>query len=95
VEMTHATDGKSLISLMKGKKKSWENVSYSYYKNGITLRTARYRFTRYITQDGFREELYDHKSDPFETKNIASTSPELVQELISVWEKGDTGLYHQ
>jgi arylsulfatase A-like enzyme len=95
VEMPHATDGKSLISLMKGNKKSWKNVSYSYYKNGITLRTARYRFTRYITQDGFREELYDHKSDPFETKNIASTSPELVQELISVWEKGDTGLYHQ
>jgi hypothetical protein len=32
-------------------------------------------------------------SDPNETKNIATEKPEIVESLMPLLEKGDTGLY--
>jgi hypothetical protein len=38
-------------------------------------------------------DLYDHQTDPNETKNIAADKPEIVEKLMSKGVKGNTGLY--
>jgi arylsulfatase A-like enzyme len=93
VEMPHKTDGKSLVPLIGNSLAEWEDASYGYFKNGISLRTERYRFTRYFRNQEPVNELYDHQTDPNETKNIADEHPDVVEKLISLWEKRNTGLY--
>ncbi|MGA0555330.1 sulfatase-like hydrolase/transferase [Larkinella sp. VNQ87] len=39
-------------------------------------------------------ELYDHQTDPNENQNMADTHPELIEQLMPVWEKGNTQLFH-
>ncbi len=87
-------DGKSFVKLLgKEKNPAWQNVAYSYYNQGISVRTDRYRFTKYFRQELPTLELYDHTTDPHENKNIAEANPEVVQKLMPILEKGDTGLY--
>lgn len=94
VPMPHKTDGISLVPLLKNPKdRKWENAAFSYYRQGISLRTERYRFTKYFRQQQPVLELYDHKKDPYENNNIAATHPKLVKKLLKEWEKGNTGLY--
>lgn len=54
---------------------------------GKTLRTDRYRFTRWTTEiDGGKlvsVELYDHQTDPEEGNNIAGQNPEIVKKMMS------------
>jgi arylsulfatase A-like enzyme len=94
VPVEHPLDGNSLTGLMQNPNdSSWRNTAYSYYRNGISVRTDRYRLNKYF-RDGTTEiELYDHKRDPNETKNIAAETPEVVNQLLPLWEKGNTGLY--
>lgn len=94
VKMPFETDGKSMVGLMKNPSlPSWSEVTYGYFANGITVRTDRYRLTRYFRSELPNVELYDHKVDPFENRNIANENPGLVEQLMPVWEKGNTGLY--
>ncbi|KAA9354909.1 sulfatase [Larkinella humicola] len=88
-------DGKSFSSLLKkGKPAAWdEHVAYSYFKRGITVRTDRYRFTRYFRAQEPTVELYDHRTDPNENRNVADTHPDVVKQLMPVWEKGNTGVF--
>jgi arylsulfatase A-like enzyme len=93
VEIPHETDGKSLASLLSSPVAEWENASFGYFRNGISLRTERYRLTRYFRNAEPVIELYDHQTDPNETKNIAAEKPEIVEKLMPQWEKGNTGLF--
>lgn len=93
MEMPHQTDGKSLVPLLKNQASVWENASYGYFRNGISLRTERYRLTRYFRKAEPTIELYDHQSDPNETRNIAGEHPEIVESLMQLWEKGNTGIF--
>jgi len=93
VEMHHHTDGKSLVPLIENPLAEWGDASYGYFKNGISLRTERYRFTRYFRNQEPVTELYDHQTDPNETRNIAAENPDIVEKLMPLWEKGNTGLY--
>ena len=93
IEMPHQTDGRSLVPLLDDPGLSWENASFGYFRNGISLRTERYRFTRYFRDQEPVMELYDHQVDPNETKNIAPENPELVQQLLKIWERGNTGIF--
>ena len=87
-------DGKSFVKLLgKEKNPAWQNVAYSYFNKGISVRTDRYRFTKYFRQELPTLELYDHTTDPHENKNIAAANPKVVQKLMPILEKGDTGLY--
>jgi arylsulfatase A-like enzyme len=95
VKMPCETDGKSLVSIMKNPVlQHWENVSYGYFKKGISLRTDKYRLTRYFRKQEPVIELYDHQTDPYESKNIAAENPEIVEQLMPLLEKGNTGLYN-
>jgi iduronate 2-sulfatase len=95
VEMPHQTDGESFVSLLKNPEtEHWRNTAYSYYSKGITVRTDRYRFTRYFRKEEPVTELYDHQTDPYENHNVAADHPEIIQSLTEIWGKGNTNLYN-
>ena len=96
VPMPHKTDGTSMVSLLKNPNShQWKERAFSYYRQGISLRTKRYRLTRYFRKQQPTIELYDHKSDPYENINIAATHPKVVKRLMNLWETGNTGLYNK
>jgi len=87
------TDGKSMAELLDRKDEDWENTAYSYFRDGITVRTKRYRLTKYFRKEEPVVELYDHQNDPYENHNIAGEHKAVVDSLMTIWEKGNTGLY--
>lgn len=96
VKMPHKTDGKSFALLLKdANSKRWNNVAYSYYRNGITMRTDSHRLTKYFRKQEPVLELYNYTTDPFEHINIANNQPDIVENLMSLWLKGNTGLYNK
>lgn len=95
VEGLPYADGRSMLRLLDDcSDTSWEDVAYSYFRNGITMVTPRYRLTKYFREAQPTWELYDHKLDPSETKNIALEQPDVVEQLKVLLEKGNTGIYN-
>ena len=87
-------DGESFVGLLKTKQNiQWNRPAFSYFKNGITVRNERYRYTKYFRNAMPNIELYDHQIDPFENVNIAKSSPTIVSEMEQLWKQGDTGIY--
>ncbi|MDX9881190.1 MAG: sulfatase [Prolixibacteraceae bacterium] len=96
VEMNFETDGKSMLPLLENKiSVNWEDAAWGYFNNGITLRTSRYRLTKYFREAQPVTELYDHETDPFERVNIAGEQPAVVEQLLSVLKEKDFGIYKQ
>ena len=94
IDEAPATDGDNLLPLLRGDSDvNWRNTAYSYYRNGVSLRTPRYRMTQYFREAEPTVELYDHQADSLEKVNLASDRPEVIQDLLPVWERGNTGLY--
>ena len=93
--MPHKTDGQSLTGLMAGKTNQWKNRAFSYYHNRISVRTPRYRITKYYTQNGLKIDLYDLKNDPDETINIAKKNGKIIKKLAPDLEKADNGLFEK
>ncbi len=93
IEIDHQVDGESLTGLMESADVPTSNTAYSYFKNGISLRTPEYRLTKYFRKEEPVVELYDHTTDPLESRNVAQMRPEIVAGLMPLLEKGDTGLY--
>jgi arylsulfatase A-like enzyme len=89
-------DGQSLVPLLhNGSDQNREALAFSYFRNGISMRTEKYRLMKYFREEKPTIELYDHINDPMETKNIANEQPEIVEQLLVQLEKGDTGLYNK
>ena len=94
VEMPMKTDGHSLVALLKNNQpENWNEAAWGYFNKGISVRTPRYRLTKYFRKEQPVIELYDHQADPWENINVADQHPDVVQDLIPLLEKGDTGLY--
>lgn len=93
VPLPYAMDGRSFTDRINNKPNKEEEVAYSYFNRGITLRTNRYRLTKYFRKEEPTIELYDHFSDPTEERNIAASAPDLIRQLMPLLEKGNTGLY--
>jgi len=93
IEAPYELDGQSLVNLIDDPALNQENVAYSYFRKGISMRTDRYRLTKYFREETPLIELYDHETDPQESVNIASNFPDIVAELMPLLEKGNTGLY--
>jgi len=87
-------EGKSLVPVLKRpSSENKEAIFHVYPRNpkdkgailGRAVRTERYRLVEWKTPGAAPEsaefELYDYKTDPDETKNLASTEPKLVKEL--------------
>lgn len=71
----------------------WDRYTFENFVMGYAMRTERYRFV--VWKDRRRPndkplfiELYDHKLDPNETVNIAAQNPEIVKELMVVFNGG-------
>ena len=66
-----------------------------WLKRSLTsgINSARYRLTRYFRDQEPVIELYDHVTDPNETVNIAEERPDVVERLMMLWDRGNTGLY--
>ena len=94
IAMPHPTDGRSMTGLLyRESSVNWHNAAYSYFRQGISLRTERFRLTKYFREEEPTLELYDHKTDPYENSNVAAEFPAQVEKLMQLLEKGDTGLY--
>ncbi|MDR1369523.1 MAG: sulfatase [Dysgonamonadaceae bacterium] len=91
VEMPEGLDGNSFAGLLEyPEDKAWKDVAYSYFRDGISMRTDRYRLSRYFHKEEMVEELYEYKQDIFERKNIADENSDILNSLIPLWEKGNT-----
>lgn len=94
VPLPDGLDGKSFVKLLNNPNDTnWEDAAYSYFRNGVTLRTPEYRFTRYDKKGETITELYQYNQDRTEHKNIAQEKPEVVNKLLPIWEKGITFKY--
>lgn len=77
-------------------KDKWERDLYENYLMGSAMRTEKYRFVvwkdmRDLNSDPVFIELYNHKTDPKETLNIADKNPKLVKKLLTQFNKGWKG----
>jgi len=66
-------EGKSFVPLLNDPQLSWKPSAIGRYRNGDTIRTARYRYTAYsdARNNLTARMLYDHRSDPNETVNLS------------------------
>jgi arylsulfatase A-like enzyme len=82
-------EGTSFRPLLEKPDQPWKRAAFSQQPRefpgygsgmGYTLRTARYRFTEWTVagRDYRAQELYDYKTDPLETENLAG-QPEFAR----------------
>jgi arylsulfatase A-like enzyme len=91
-------EGTSFAPLLIDPKKPWKKAAFSEYpkgaRHGTTMRTDRYRYTVWTDKSGevVDVELYDHRADPAENQNIASTADKaLLDELAKQFRAGWQG----
>lgn len=98
-------EGTSLTPVLNDPSRKVKNAAFSQYPrnhNGVALmgysmRTERYRFTRWVHRDDHSKleavELYDHQKDPQENINIAGrpANASLVTQLTKQWMAGWRG----
>lgn len=96
VEMNFQVDGNSLTPLLdRPRTSSWKDQAWGFYNSGITLRTPRYRIARYFRNEEPVVELYDHKNDPWENRNVAPENPRVVRKLLPLLDARASGMYGQ
>jgi iduronate 2-sulfatase len=98
-------EGSSLKPLIAHPDTPWKTAVFSQYPRktgqqnlmGYSMRTDRYRFTRWVNRDDHSnvasEELYDQLSDPQENTNIVKTieGTPLHASLSAQWSSGWRG----
>ena len=98
-------EGISFRPLLDDPDHAWKSAAFSQYPRtvkgrklmGYSMRTDRYRFTRWVERDNHSKvdavELYDHETDPQENTNIANepANEALVKKLTAQWRAGWKG----
>ncbi|MCF3111945.1 sulfatase [Niabella sp. CC-SYL272] len=86
-------DGRSLYAeLVHRPGKPEPSIAYSYFNRGISIRTSRYRLTKYYRKEMPVIELYDYTTDPHETRNQAAQFPSVVNRLLPLIESKKTSI---
>ncbi len=74
-------------------KQHWNRALFENHLMGYSMRTDRYRFV--VWKDRRKPdsapiylELYDHQVDPHETRNIADTASDVVEQLMVQFQAG-------
>ena len=88
-------EGESLLGLIKAKDTLWKNRAFGYFNNGISIRTDRYRLTKFFRTEKPNLELFDHLIDPEENKNIADMNEEIVNLLLLVLKENTPNFYKE
>ncbi len=93
-------EGTSFVPLLRDPDRSWKTAAFSVWHGSLTMRTDRYRLTRYDkavdkkTRWQFpstgRFELFDHTTDPDENVNLAGR-PEYKDLLERLSKQMDAG----
>ena len=77
--------GVSFVPLLQDLERPWRRGAFSEFNNATTVRTHRYRYTRWVNDQGdqYAHMLYDHHEDPRETVNLADRQShrDVVQKL--------------
>ena len=63
--------GKSLVPLMNNANASVRGSALTRWRNGYSIKTKRYRLTKWGRNGELGYELYDHKNDKKELVNLA------------------------
>ncbi len=98
-------EGISFKPLLANPQLPWKTAAFSQYPRkvgrldlmGYTMRTDRYRFTRWVNRADHTKvdavELYDHQTDPQENTNVVSNpvNKALVEKLTAQWSAGWQG----
>lgn len=82
--------------IIKQEGDKWNRDTFENNIMGYAMRTKDYRFIVWKdrtqpSKEPVFVELYDHKTDPTESVNIANNNPELVSKLIIQFNKGWEG----
>jgi len=85
-------DGGSLVKILESPVTVGKEAVYSYQKNRISMRTDRYRLIAHHEGNSWTFALFDHQTDPYETRNIAEDYKEIVEQLLPLLNKGNTGM---
>jgi arylsulfatase A-like enzyme len=85
-------EGKSLKAILNNPEMPGKPAAYSYQRSRISMRTERYRLIVHVEKGTSTIALFDHNVDPYETRNIAEERPEIVERLMPLLIKGNTGI---
>lgn len=82
--------------IMEQQGKKWNRDLFENRLMGYSMRTERYRFVAWKDRtnpvaEPVDVELYDHQTDPHETKNIAKEHPDVVAQLTAQLQEGWKG----
>ncbi|MEG1748978.1 MAG: sulfatase-like hydrolase/transferase, partial [Tannerellaceae bacterium] len=82
-------DGKSFAHLLTvPDDAAWPDISFSYFNEGVSVRKAQHRLTRYYLKNDTITELYEYTKDPYDRKNIAAEKPDVINTLSPLLENG-------
>jgi arylsulfatase A-like enzyme len=93
IEQPHALDGKSLLGLIQSGKSDSHKRAIGFWRDGISIRTDRYRLTKFFRDEEPKIELYNHLMDPQENRNIAAEQQKKVDSLMPVLEQATPEFY--
>lgn len=85
-------DGTSLKAVLDNPDNPGREAAYSYWRNSISMKTNRYRLIAHWSEEGWDFTLFDHRIDPYETRNISGEEPETIRRLLPLLERGNTGI---
>ena len=82
--------------IIEQQKENWDRELFENDLMGYAMRTDRYRLVLWkdytkLNAEPLFVELYDHKKDPDETRNVAAKRPELVKRLLAQFHEGWKG----
>ena len=86
-------DGKSLVNIIKNGSAEEEKPAYSFWQNSLSIRTNRYRLSKFYRNKKILFELYDHLVDPEENNNIAADRPDIVRKIQPLLELKEPSFY--
>jgi len=77
-------DGKSMVSILKGRKRKGHDAMFWKYAHGCAVRRGKWKL---VKMDKKPWELYDMEADPIELVDLAGKHPEEVAQLEALWNK--------
>ena len=86
-------DGRSLVELIETGKSNYQNRAFGFWKNGLSMKTDRYRLTKFFREEEPKIELYDHLLDPEENVNIAFDRHKIIDSLMPFLENATPKFY--
>lgn len=77
-------DGESFVAVVKDPSNPGKPFVLSYWRDILSIRTAKYRMALFSDGNKQKVMLFDHQNDPNETRNIAAQHPEVVERLTAL-----------